>query len=261
MNGFEIIAHRGVHDLAPENTLEAFQRAIELGADGIECDVRLTADRVPIIFHWFYFDVTTTLHGAPFDYTFDQLRSADIYSKGGNRAERIRIPTLRDVLDTVGGKIGLEIEIKGPEPESAQTVGDVLDKFKYLWETIEITSYEPMLLWHIQQRCPGLATDLLFPRSEDWMREDVVTYLAIPRARLARARAVNLHPTQLSPNSVSAIREHGIQVHAWDVNDLESLELAIDLGIPRICTDEFQRARDFICQWKERENPTPAVLS
>lgn len=119
MNGVEIIAHRGVHDTAPENTLAAFERAIELGAEGVELDVRLTADHVPIVFHWFYLDAITTLVGAPFDYTLQQLKNAQIFSKASNYASRITIPTLPEVLDAIGRKIGLEIEIKGPKPEFA----------------------------------------------------------------------------------------------------------------------------------------------
>ncbi len=152
---------------------------------------------------------------------------------------------LDEVLETIGGQIGLEIEVKGPEPESAQIVSDMLCRFKHLWDSIEVTSYEPMLLWHVQQRCPGLPTDLLFPRSEEWMKSDVVAYLASQRGRLARARAVHLHPTQLSAEVVAAVQQHGMQVHAWDVNDEQSLKIAAELGIPRICTDRFQQANGF----------------
>jgi glycerophosphoryl diester phosphodiesterase len=245
MPNFEIVAHRGVPTEAPENTIPSFQRAIDLGADAIEFDVRLTRDRVPIIHHYFYLEATTAISGPVFDYTFDQLQDVEVLGSGGSIVSGCRIPTLREVLETFGGRIGLEIEIKGPEPESSEIVGDVLRDFRHLWETIEVTSYEPTFLLDIQQCCPGLATDLLFPRSEDWMRSDVVTYLTVHRARLARARAVHLHPAQLSSEVVSPVRSWGIEVHAWDVNDEQSLNRAMELGIPRICTDKLQRALDF----------------
>ena len=245
MTYFEVVAHRGVPTEAPENTIPSFQRAIDLGADAIEFDVRLTRDRVPIIYHYFYLNEATAISGPVFDYTFDQLQDVEVLGAGVNVVNGCRIPTLREVLETFGGRIGLEIEIKGPEPESSEIVGTVLCNFRHLWETIEVTSYEPTLLLDIQQRCPGLATDLLFPRSEDWMRLDVVTYLAVHRARLARARAVHLHPTQFSSEVVSAVRSCGIEVHAWDVNDEQSLNSARELGIPRICTDKLQQALDF----------------
>ena len=242
---FEIVAHRGVPAEAPENTIPSFQCAIDLGADAIELDVRLTRDRVPIIYHYFYLNEATAISGPVFDYTFDQLQDVDVLGSGGNAVNGCRIPTLSQVLETFGGQIGLEIEIKGPEPESSETVSDVLHSFRHLWETIEVTSYEPMLLFDIRQRCPGLATDLLFPRSPDWMRLDVCTYVAIHRARLARARAVHLPPTQLSSEVVSAIRSYGIEVHAWDVNDEQSLNTVMVLNIPKISTDKLRQALDF----------------
>jgi glycerophosphoryl diester phosphodiesterase len=245
LRNFEIVAHRGVPDEAPENTLPSFQRAIDLGADAVELDVRLTADRVPAVFHYFYLDGATSLAGPIFDYTFDQLRHAPILGGGDRVPGDVKIPTLGEVLDAIGGRIGLEIEVKGPEPESSEIVGAVLGHFKHLWETIEVTSYEPVLLLDIQRRCPDLATDLLFPRSESWMKQDVVAYLAAQRARLARARAVHLHPSQLSAEVVAAVRQQGVEVHAWDVNDEQALAAVAELAIPRLCTDKLRQALDF----------------
>ena len=241
MSQFEIVAHRGVPSAeTPENTIPSFQRAIELGADAVELDVRLTSDGVPVVFHYFYLDEITLLSGPVFEYTFEQLQNSQPFKNSS-----LKIPTLCDVLETIGGKIGLEIELKGPEPESSKIVAAALHKFKSLWSTIEVTSFEPMLLFDIKRLCPGLATDLLFPRSESWMRLDVVTYLAIQRAQLAQVRGVHLHPTQLSLEVVSAIRQQGIEVHAWDVNSISSLNTILELKIPKICTDKLQQAVDF----------------
>lgn len=237
---FEIVAHRGVSSEAPENTIPAFQRAIELGADAVELDVRLTSDGMPVVYHYFYLDEITALSGPIFKYTWDQLQGSRHFSNGN-----FSISTLHQVLETLGGKIGFEIEIKGPEPESSERKAAVLHQFKRLWETMEVTSYEPMLLSDIHRRCPGIATDLLFPLSEEWMKPDVVIYLAIQRAKLAQARAVHLHPTQLSPKTVTSIRQHGIEVHVWDVNDESSLNTIWDLKIPKMCTDKLPEALAF----------------
>lgn len=242
---FEIVAHRGIPCEAPENTLASFQRAIELGADAVEMDVRLTADHIPLVYHYFYLDENTSLTGAIFDFTLAQLRTVEVYCKGNPTIKTGHISTLEEILDTIGGKIDLEIEIKGPEPESAEIIGGVLNQFKDLWSTIELTSYEPALLLAVQKTCPGIAADLLFPLSESWMRLDVMQYLAIQRARLAHARAVHLHPTQLCEAIVEATRQHGIEVHAWDVNDIQALETVASLDIPRLCTDQFRQAYAF----------------
>jgi glycerophosphoryl diester phosphodiesterase len=243
MKAFEIVAHRGVPDIHPENTLPAFERAIELGADAIELDVRLSSDHIPMVYHYFYLDVITSATGAVFDYTCEQLRSLPVVGKNGMGS--YQISTLMEVLEIIGGKIGLEIEIKGPEPESAKIVANILSDYKRIWETIEVTSYEPFLLRSFQMECAGIPTDLLLPRSESWMKLDVVTYMAIQRARLAGARGVHLHPSQLTGEVVTKIRKNNFEIHTWDVNDGQSLQAAADLGIARICTDGFQQAISF----------------
>ena len=245
MKPFEIVAHRGIPNEAPENTLASFQRAIELEAEAVEMDVRLSADHVPVVYHYYYLDEVTSGSGTVFNCALEQLRQLEVYCKADPTVEVGHISTLAEILEAIGGKIGLEIEIKGPEPECADIIGSVLNQHRHLWNTIEVTSYEPALLLAVQKHCPGIVTDLLFPLSESWMKPDVVQYQAIQRARLAQARAVHLHPTQLSEEVVEAARQHGIEVHAWDVNDEQALELVTQLGIPRICTDQFRQAYAF----------------
>ncbi|MFX0137880.1 MAG: glycerophosphodiester phosphodiesterase [Candidatus Hodarchaeota archaeon] len=242
---FEIVAHRGVTTEAPENTFQAFQQAIESGADAIEFDVRLTSDGIPVIYHYFYLEEITNTSGPIFSFSFNQLQNVKYLRRNHQNINKPRILTLDEVLEAFGGRIGLEIEIKGPEPESSEIVGDVLNRFKHLWEKIEVTSYEPLLLIAIQKYCPGIVTNLLFPLPEYWMKADVITYLAIHRARLAQTRAIHLHPTQLSPKVVSEIRKHGIEIHSWDINDKKSLKTIFELKIPRICTDNLQEAINF----------------
>jgi glycerophosphoryl diester phosphodiesterase len=245
MKPFQIVAHRGIPTEAPENTIESFQRALDLGADAVELDVRLTADRIPVVYHYFYLDEKTSASGAIFDYTFEQLKDVKVLCQRNPSAKTGRISTLCEILDLFAGKIGLEIEIKGPEPESAEIIGNSLHKYKRFWDTIEVTSYHPSLLLAIQNICPGLATDLLFPRSEDWMKLDVVQHQAIHLSRLARARGVHLHPTQLSEALVGALHEQGIEVHTWDANDEQTLAAVANFGIPRVCTDDLKRALIF----------------
>lgn len=244
MTSFQIVAHRGVATQYPENTLPAFKRAIELGADAVELDVRLTKDKIPVVFHYYYLDKITSLKGPIFNYPYEQLRQAE-FLEAHNGFDPLKIPTLVEVLETIGGEIGLEIEIKGPEPESVIIIGDLLKKFKNLWGTIEVTSYEITLLLNLRDQCPGITTDLLFPRSEAWMDLDVIAYQAANLARLARARAVHLHPNQLSLEVIDYLRRSGIEVHAWDVNNERSLQKIVDCNISRICTDHFEWAVNF----------------
>lgn len=245
MKHFEIVAHRGIPTEAPENTIASFQRAVELGADAIELDVRLTADKVPVVYHYYYLQENTSASGAIFNFTLEQLRDVKVFCKNNSATNHGWISTLSEILEMFSGNIGLEIEIKGPEPEAPEIIGNVLNQFKDFWSTFEITSYEPALLLAIQKICPGITVDLLFPRSESWMKLDVVQYQAIHYARLAHSRAVHLHPSQLSEEVVNALHKQCIEIHAWDVNDEQSLQTVTKFGIPRLCTDDFKLACAF----------------
>jgi glycerophosphoryl diester phosphodiesterase len=241
---FEVVAHRGVHQDAPENSLKAFRLAVELGVDAIELDVRLTADAVPVVFHYFYLDEATIGSGTIFSYTLRELQAMRLKTSSGELTDE-HIPTLSDVLDCFAGNIGLEIEVKGPEPESAGIISEILSGFRQAWDSFEVTSYEPALLQTLRCLCPGLPVDLLIPRSEPWMGADVVCYSALQRARLAGARAVHLHHSQLCQNTVDTLRQNGIEIHAWDANSLEALALISEFNLPRIDTDRPAQALAF----------------
>jgi glycerophosphoryl diester phosphodiesterase len=246
---FRIVAHRGVTAAAPENTMAAFRRALELGIDAVELDVRLTRDQRPAVYHYYYLDNLTTASGPIFARTAAELDAVRVIDRDGTRTHRI--PMLEEVLEEFAGRLGFEIELKGPELEAADVAGRLLTGFRSSWDRIEVTSFEPAILASVRSACRGLATALLFPRSEDWMRSDVVAYAAMHRARLAGTDAVHLHPSQLGEEIVASIRAAGIEVHAHSVNDLPSLELAMTLALPWICSDEPERAAAFR---RERES-------
>jgi glycerophosphoryl diester phosphodiesterase len=248
MCAVKIVAHRGVTDGAPENTVQAFNKAIELGADGVELDVRLTKDHVPVVYHYYYLDELTSLTGPIFEYSFDELRHARFNSASASAEDHYKIPMLREVIEAIGGRVELEIEIKGPEPEAPEIIGQLLGQYRRLWDSLEVTSFDPQLLVAIQEICPGIAADLLYPRSEPWMGLDIVAYSAIHRARLAGARAVHLNPAQLSEDVVNRVRGAGFKIHAWDVNDARALELVLQYQIPVICTDRVAFAKAFYAQ-------------
>jgi len=240
---FRIVAHRGVTSVAPENTMAAFARGLELGVDAVELDVRLTRDGRPVVYHYYYLDGFTTGSGPIFARKAAEVESLRVVDR--DRRVAHRLPMLEAVLEEFAGRLGLEIELKGPEPEAATVVSQLLTCFRSSWDRIEVTSFEPALLASLRADCRDIATALLFPSSEEWMHADVIAYAALERARLGRAQAVHLHPSQLSAGVVATIRAGGVDIHAHSVNDERSLELAVALDLPWICTDEPERALDF----------------
>jgi glycerophosphoryl diester phosphodiesterase len=242
---FKIVAHRGVTARAPGNTMAAFRAALELGADAIELDVRLSSDGFPMVHHNWYIAEGATPPVPIYSQTAAQLRTEKVTDPRVDLSPRHPIPTLEEVLKEFAGKISLEIEMKGPEPEAAPGVASVLGDYRHAWKSMEVTSFHPTLLTAIRELCPGIATAFLFPLSEPWMRLDVVAHAALHGARLSKADAVHLSPDQLSDEVVATIRARGVEVHAHAVNDLAGLELAARLEVPWICSDVPEQALAF----------------
>ncbi len=120
-----VTAHRGFSGKFPENTLLSFQKAVELGVDLIEFDVRATKDLVPIILHDATLDRTTNGKGKPGEYNFDEIRRLNasyfIADGKGRRSEpvypELPIPTLVEVFESVPESVGLNIQLYQTEPE------------------------------------------------------------------------------------------------------------------------------------------------
>ena len=136
-----IVAHRGATTRAPQNTIAAFRAALAMGADAVELDVRLTSDRIPVVYHYAYLDEATSGRGPIWEYTLADLQSFRV----GDADSHEHIPTLAEVLEEFAGRIGLEIELKGPEPEAITAVVRLLSAVRAHWGQIEVTSYEPLM--------------------------------------------------------------------------------------------------------------------
>ncbi len=141
-----IVAHRGASNLARENTLEAFQKAVDLGADFIELDVRQTADGSLAVFH------DSSINGQKIDsISFKQLQQQA-------RQKNFIVPTLEQVLEFFAGKINFSIEIKakGYERETAE----VAKKFLSL-EHFEIISFNFEILARVKELYPEITVNLI----------------------------------------------------------------------------------------------------
>lgn len=144
-------AHRGLHsDTVPENSLPAFQKAVEAGF-GIELDVQITSDGVPVVFHD---NTLTRMCGSDkgiHDFTLEELEQ---FVLAGH--EDVHIPTFEDVLATVGGKVPLIIEIKAQLPEWPDTVNAVMKLLESYEGPYCIESFNPMVLRKLRREYPSV---------------------------------------------------------------------------------------------------------
>lgn len=158
-----IVAHRGACHFAPENTLAAFRKAIEIGADGIETDVQLTADRKMVIHHNYSVDGTANATGKIADMTLEKLKKLDFGSHKGTEFAGEPIATLDECLDTVRPLAVVNIELKAPVDRSIPYVEMVVEAVKAhdMVEQTLISAFDHSLLRRVKQLCPELRVGAL----------------------------------------------------------------------------------------------------
>ena len=172
-----IIGHRGASAIAPENTLAAFERAFRDGADGIELDVTLSSEGVPMVIHDDTLERTAAGQGWVWKRSVFDLKALDAGSWFGASFSSERIPTLVEVLDLARGRGVVNVEIKssreaaqngGPSPKAlARAVTRVLDAHAEPG-TIVVSSFDPRVLRRVAAMAPSL--ELGFLRSSRQFR-------------------------------------------------------------------------------------------
>jgi glycerophosphoryl diester phosphodiesterase len=210
--GPEIIAHRGASDQAPENTLAAFRRAVELGADGIELDIQFTADRVPVVHH----DAVLPGHAGSAPQPIHLLKLADVRRLSD-------VPRLDEVIEAVGSKTRLYVEIKDP-----RALENVLKQLGRIGQSAAIHSFDHQAIAAAARAAPGIRRGVL-----------LVSRLVNPVAAMKAAGATDLwqHVDKVDAALVKLVHRAGGRVIAWTVNDEDrSVELA-RLGVDGLCTD------------------------
>ncbi|WBB78396.1 glycerophosphodiester phosphodiesterase family protein [Micromonospora sp. WMMD882] len=252
MTGPLVFAHRGASVALPEHTLAAYLRAIEEGADGLECDVRLTRDGHLVCVHDRRLDRTSTGRGRVSAHTLAQLEALDFGSwhPGAPPAgpdepadeSRTRLLTLARLLDAAHAAdrpVRLLIETKHP----SRYGGAVERKLVALLQRYGLTEPRPdarvqvvvmsfalLAVRRIRELAPALPTVLLLETLPPWLRSGrlpIGIRIAGPGIALVRAR----------PRLVPALRAAGHQVYVWTVNEPADLDLALAAGVDGIITD------------------------
>jgi glycerophosphoryl diester phosphodiesterase len=199
-----VIAHRGASSHLPENTIAAFEAALAVGADGIECDTRLSADGVPVVIHDASVKRTTSARGQVKTQTLDQLRKLD--AGGGER-----IPSLAETAELCRRRALLCIEFK-----EAGTVGPALEVLKGLDAGgLIFCSFKPKALLACKERRPEvpvlLITSSRIPNPVARWREA----FPMPTIRKTSADGLSCHHASLFPARAKQIRSAGLGLAVW----------------------------------------------
>ncbi len=216
------IAHRGASGHEPENTLLAIQKALDLGAPWIEVDVHAVAGRVLVI-HDNRLERTTSGTGALEDQELTYLRSLDA-GKGE------RIPFLEEVLDLIGPRAGLNVELKGPRTAIpvARLLTDRLRQGTSHPDQLLVSSFDLRQLRTFRDLAPQIPLGVLLART-------TLPYLKI--AEELKASSLHVKLSQLTERLVAGAHAHGLRVYVFTVNTEGDLARVRHLGADGVFTD------------------------
>jgi glycerophosphoryl diester phosphodiesterase len=255
----QVVAHRGASEEAPEHTLAAYRKAIEDGADALECDVRLTADGHLVCVHDRRVNRTSNGRGAVSALELADLAALDFGSRKSrdfwrNRDEEpdwefrpedredTSVLTLERLLELVadaGRRVELAIETKHPTRWAGQVEERLLTLLKRFGldtpasaevSPVRVMSFSARSLHRVRAASPTLPTVYLMqfvsPRLRDG-RLPTGVHIAGPSIRIVRN-----HPTY-----IERLKQAGHQVHVWTVNEPEDVDLCAELGVDAIITN------------------------
>ena len=222
------IAHRGASAYEPENTLRAFERAIDMGATMIELDVHLSRDGHPVVIHDPDLSRTTNGTGLVGDLPLDEIQRFD-----AGLGERV--PTLAQAIDLVRGSAQLYIELKGQQTPAA--VVATLQEMGFVDQAI-LGSFYPWLPQKAKFLETAVRTSILIST-----RDQQADYLQWALA----VEADYLHPCWergsptphklLPPDLIADIRDHGLGIILWHEERPEELHELVKLDVDGICTN------------------------
>ena len=225
---YRIVAHRGASAYEPENTLRAFQRAIELGADMSELDVQFSQDGALVVMHNSSLDETTNGHGAVLEHTLADLQALDA-GKGE------RIPTLQQVIDLVRGRNGLYIELKAPETPRPTVTLLRANQFTSDAQVI-VGSFQPDLVRETKEVAPEISVSLLvgpvYPVQTNSSRWHATR---TPTMYISVGKAVRPQPhLLLTAELIQALRKANLGIVLWHEERQEEIEVLRTLDVDAI---------------------------
>ena len=233
-----IFAHRGASAHAPENTLAAFELALAQEAEGIELDVKLSADGHVVAMHDATVDRTTDGHGRVKDLSLSDLRSLDAgnFFDGKYRGEKV--PTLEEVFEAVGKRLFINVELTNYETPGDHLVESacmLIKKFG-LQNQILFSSFFASNLSKARGLLPEVPRGLLALDGllGAWARS----------FGFAFGRYQALHPNlrDVTPHQIQRVHRLNRRVHVWTVNAAEDMRRLFNWGVDAIFTDDPQLA-------------------
>ena len=232
-------AHRGASEYAPENTMLSFQLGIFMGANGIETDVHITKDGIPVLFHDDTLMRVTGQEGKIEDYTYEELRQMRVKAKGEFSD---RILKLEDFLEHIGYRdmtFAIELKAKG----TAGPTADLIRTYG-LEEKVVITSFDYEEVRAMRAYAPELKTGYLTVRTSEELME---------RMRQDGIDEICPKGENMSAEMVELWHLNGFNVRAWGISDEEIMKKVYDMGADGMTVNFPDKLTAYIQAQKEQE--------
>ncbi len=242
-----VIGHRGASAYAPENTIASFNLAFGMGADGIELDVELTKDGVPVVFH--FSDPNHPTHGIRSlgDKTIAEVEQIDVGTWFGEKFRGEKIPTLAKVLDAVGsrGRIVVEIKwsaVKLGNSDLERATAQVIGQSKNAKQVI-ISSFHPIAPYRMSRLAPDVPRALIY-------QEDLVPWLLNGPWFRWLTRPQEIHPAHemLTLRFAAWAKQKGYRITPWAIDDPDEMKRVIPLGVDGIMSNKPDILRQIVDQ-------------
>ncbi|MBC2582669.1 glycerophosphodiester phosphodiesterase [Clostridium sp. DJ247] len=232
MNKSLNIAHRGFSGMYPENTMLAFKKAVEAGCNGIETDLHMTKDGVIVLCHDEKIDRTTNGTGLIADYTYEELCKFDAGIKFGQQFHGEKIPSIDEFLEYVKDKdILINLELKNNIIIYKELEKKIIDKIYefQLEEKVILSSFNHYSMVKVKEYDSTIKTGLLYTAT---------LYNVHEYAKSTGADALHpFFPAIMDRAIVSNIKENGIIINTYTVNEEKYMKKLISLGINGIITN------------------------
>ena len=231
-----VIAHRGFSGEAPENTLVAIEKAIDVGADMVEFDVQVSRDGEVVVIHDETLDRTTNGSGLVADQSLEELRKLDAgswfgRSSTGERFAGEKIPTLGEVLDATRGRILVNIEIKTEAADTAPGPVAQLVRDRGMADQVIISSFNPKALELMRQIAPEIRRASLYEKAlhRGWSPSRVVAQVD--------TQAFNASRRVLTDAMLADAASAGLPVAVYTVDAAREMRRWIERGAAALFTN------------------------
>ncbi len=240
MSNCKVISHRGANKVAPQNTIPAFLKSIEIGVDGFETDIHLTADGIPVLCHNYTIDETSDGQGKINDMSLERLNTYDFGSYFHEKFKGTKIPTLEDFLslcETADIEI-MNIEIKPPLDGNMEIVSKTIEASKAhgLFDKLLISSFDVNVIKECKNVDPKCKTGFLYsPDKPHFFTKMLFNY--VEYAKEIGADYLHPHSMTVTKKFVEKLHKNGIGVNVWTVNNPDTVNKLLAMGVDGLITD------------------------